>query len=208
MSNWILVVMTSCLCVVLPSITSGQGIRDSAREHARKGSSEPMFWAAPPSDFARKSIAEMAREALLVVEASLWRGESYLGGSDSDRVITEYSMVVTNVLAGELPGKTKVSLPLTVTIRGGEVQVEGIVVRETNGNYSGELLDGAGYLLFLRTSRPPVEGRYEVFNGGILQISGEHARSLRRPPPEEIGGDRGLTLANVRADINRGRTAR
>jgi len=149
----------------------------------------------------------MAREALLVVEASLWRGESFLAGSDEDRVITEYSIVVTNVLAGEPPGKNKVSIPLTLTMHRGEVVVEGVVVRNIDTNF-GEIVHGAEHLMFLRTSRPPVDGRYEVYNGGIFQIADGHARSLRSSPPEAVGAGKGLPLAKLRAEILRGRAAR
>lgn len=207
MSNKALVIAFSWLWVASPSMASGQDIRNLARERAQKSSSEPILLPAPPSDFAPKSIEELTKEALLVVEARLSRGESTLAGHDEDRVITDYAMVVTNVLAGELPGKNRVSIPLVVAMRGGEAVVEGIVVRETDGNF-GEIVDGAEYLLFLRSSRPPVDGRYEVYNGGIFQITDGHARSLRRQPPEEVGAGRGMALANVRAQIARGRAAR
>ena len=71
--------------------------------------------------------------------------------------------------------------PLILTVEGGETLIEGVTVRSGNPNY-GPLRDGGYYLMFLSPSRQPEPGRYEIFHGGIFEVTQDRVKPLVKTP--------------------------
>src|SRR5687767_10353831 len=78
---------------------AAQNLRELAREQAIRNPGVPLVQPAPPGDYRPKAIEELAREAVVVLQAKLTRINSYLSSSE-DRVLTDYSMLGPNVIAG------------------------------------------------------------------------------------------------------------
>jgi hypothetical protein len=171
-------------------ITTAQDLRDLARDQARRNPGVPLEQPAPPGDYRPKTIEELTKEADLVVLAKLSRLRSYLSAS-ADRVLTDYSIVESRVIAGQLPvlttQKPGTELPLTLTVFGGEINVDGVVVRGTDNNRDA-ISDSGQYVLFLRKSRQPGAGRYEIYYGGIFEVLHDKVKPLLKRAAVVFGG--------------------
>ena len=104
---------------------------------------------------------------------------TYLSANE-ETVLTDYSVLAPEVIAGHLPlASTRVpgkTAPLILTCAGGEIVLDGVRVNIHDGHNYDRINDGSDYLLFLRPSRRQEAGRYEVYYGGIFEISqGEYA---------------------------------
>lgn len=174
-------VLLLLVLISVPRSAFSQNLRDLARQQAVQNPGVPLDQPAPPGDYQPKSVEELAREADLVMHATLSRPHSYLSSSE-DRILTDYSIQKPIVVAGRLPdvsaripGQVQ---PLVLTVWGGTVTIEGIPVRGTDYNRE-PITDGGEYLLFLRKSRVPEPGRYEIYYGGAFEISqGERVKPL------------------------------
>jgi hypothetical protein len=174
----------------LSGIAAAQNLRELAREQAIRNPGVPLVRPAPPGDYWPKAVEELAREADIVLQAKLTRINSYLSSTE-DRVLTDYSILGPDVIAGRLrlppmqiPGKT---VPLIVSVYGGEVVVEGVPIRVTDQNFEA-IKDGRQYLLFLKQSRRAEPGRYEIYYGGIFEISQEEVKPLLKRADDVFKG--------------------
>jgi hypothetical protein len=80
------------------------------------------------------------------------------------------SPVLTPSRAGTAPA-------LILTTYGGEVVLEGVTVRGLDANRE-PITSEAQYLLFLKPSRSGQAGQYEIYNGGIFEVTRSNARAL------------------------------
>jgi len=134
-SKTIFCLLSIALAAISPQSASAQNLREIAHEHARRGDGTPVEHVSSPGDYLPKTIDELTREADVVVRGRLVRGRSYFGPSE-DRILTDYSIVEPRVIAGSMPMRS-VSTPgvatpeLTLTVFGGEVTVEGVLIRGT-----------------------------------------------------------------------------
>ena len=154
---------------------------------------------APPGDYAPKTFEELSKECDVVVQGKLVVIKSYLAPSE-DRVLTDYRLVAPKVLAGTFnvvasptPGP---GVPLTVTVYGGEVQLEGVHVRSTDNNRD-PILEGRDYLLFLRQSRQKGPGLYEIYYAGIFEAAGNRLKPLLKRGDEVFDGSKNASLQEV-----------
>ena len=156
----------------IPSTARGQSLRELARIQAAHNPGVPLQHITGPEDYPPKSVEEVASEAMAVVRARLSVVKSYLSNTE-DRVLTDYLITEPTVITGRLPVLTeripKAAAPLILTVLGGEVTVEGVLIRSTDPNRA-PIKDGAQYFVFLRQSRQPDPGRYEVYYGGIFEV--------------------------------------
>jgi hypothetical protein len=184
-------------------IASGQNLRELAREQAIRNPGVPLEQPAPPRDYRPKAIEELAREADIVLQGKVTRIKSYLAPSE-DRVLTDYSIVGPSVIAGRLPlmstGVPGKIAPVILTVYGGEVIVEGVSIRGTD--HSREAIkDGGQYLLFLRRSRLPEPGHYEIYHGGVFEISQEAVKPLLKRADDVFKGTLDARLNDLIARI-------
>lgn len=153
-------------------VMAAQNLRELARVYARERPGVPIDQPAPPGDYWPKTIRELAKEADLALRARLSRVHSYLAPSE-DRILTDYSIEAPRFITGHLPDTATRTpgtvVPMILTVLGGEVMLEGVVVRSSNYNRE-SIEEGVEYLLFLRTSRLPGVGRYEIYYAGIFEI--------------------------------------
>lgn len=81
--------------------------------------------------------------------------KSYLGPNE-DRILTDYRIILEQLTAGTLPlttGKTTDrAQPLTLTVYGSDLTLEGVLLSAGNPNCD-EIVEGRSYLLFLAHSR-------------------------------------------------------
>ena len=170
----LLIVLVTC------AGAAAQDLPEVARAHAKRHPGEPMLLPASPGHYEPKTIEELTRAAEVVVQATLVRARSYVT-PDADRVLTDYSIVAPKFLAGRASVLTPSSAgpvpPLTLTTYGGEVVLEGVTVRGFDPD-SEPITSGAQYILFLMPSRGGQARQYEIYNGGIFEISGGNARAL------------------------------
>ena len=159
-----------------------QNLREVAREQSKRNPGEPLLQPASPAHYEPKTIAELTREAEVVVQATLVQARSYVT-PDADRVLTDYSIVTPTVLAGRAltvtPSAPGIAPAAVLTVYGGEVVLEGVTVRGHDTNRE-PITNGGQYLLFLMPSRSGQTGQYEIYYGGIFEIAGGNARALIR----------------------------
>ena len=176
-----------CLFVIGAFVTGSssavaQDLRELARAQAIRNPGAPIQVPSPPGHYEPKTLEQLTNEAVVVVQATLSRFDSYLG-SAGDRVLTDYLITAPTVISGRLsdsiqrvPGPGAAPI---LTVYGGEIVLEGVTVRCTDVN-RGAIKDGGQYLLFLMLSRRPGPGRYEIYHGGIFEISGDQVTGLLR----------------------------
>jgi hypothetical protein len=193
--------------VLFPSTAAAQNLRERAREYAREHPGVPYELPAPPGEYWPKTIQEVAREADVVLLAKLSRMKSYLS-SNENGVVTDYSIADQSLIAGRLPVLPTQTpgtvVPLILTVNGGEVIVDGGVVRLTDTGREA-IKDGGEYLLFLKQSRlRPETGRYDIYYGAIFDISQDMVKPLLR---QADGIFKGTTRAPLRDLISQIETA-
>lgn len=167
--------------LLLPAfIAAAQNLREMARHQAAKDRSVTLELPAPPSHYAPKTIEEMGQEANIVLEGRLSNPKSYLGQAE-DRILTDYTILQPRVISGqlstqpsEIPGPGH---PIVLTVYGGQIVLEGATVRGT-ANDRHKINEGGRYLLFLRESRANKPGHYEIYNGGIFEVSDGRLKPL------------------------------
>jgi hypothetical protein len=162
---------------------AGQELLELARAHARQYPGLPVQIPSGPGHYESKTVDELTREAVAVVQARVSRIRSYVGGSRGDRVLTDYLITEPGVIAGRLaaavqpvpgPGTTPI-----LTVYGGEVVLDGVTVRCTETNREA-IKDGGQYLIFLRPARGTGAGpgRYEIYHGGIFEVLQDELKPL------------------------------
>ncbi len=207
----VLVLLLAVVTIVdVAAVSAGQNLRELAREQEKQNPGETLILPAPPRDYPRKTIEELAREADVVLMASLARVRSYLS-SDESAILTDYSILEPSVVAGHLPviasSSQGTSVPLILTDWGGETIVEGVRVRGTDYNRE-PINDGARYLLFLMRSRGGEPGQYEIYNGAIFDISQDRMRPLIRNASDVFKGTVDARLASVVSRVQKAVSAR
>lgn len=189
--------------LVSVSCATGQTLRELARAQALKDASVVVVKPAAPVHLAPKTLQEMGREATVVVVARLVGQRTFLdpGG---DRVLTNYFLREPDVVTGQPASRQEptpgVGRELVLTVLGGEVLVDGVTVRTIDQNRE-PIIEGSRYLLFLFPSRSTVTGEYEVYNGGIFDVSTGRLKGLFQDSPHIFAGTEGLRLAEARARL-------
>jgi hypothetical protein len=177
-------------CVFLVAVALGcpggvaaQELLDMARRHAKEYPGAPVNIPSAPGHHTPKTIDELTNEAVAVVQATLSRIRTYVGGSRGHLVLTDYVLTSPTLLSGGIspsvsavPGRG--TTPILITL-GGEVVLEGVTVRYTDVNRA-PIKDNTEYLLFLRSGRGPDAGlgRYEIYYDGIFEVSQEQLKPL------------------------------
>jgi hypothetical protein len=167
------------------TIAAQLNLREMARERALR---DPASWIgappSPPGHYEPKTLEDLTRDADVVVRARLRRPHAYLAGENESRLLTDYAIEETMVLAGALetyvtrtPGAA--TPPLLLTVWGGDLTIDGIRIHGPDSNFVTPQ-DGALHLLFLRVSRAKQPGKYEVSNAGIFALSGDEMKPLLR----------------------------
>jgi hypothetical protein len=171
------------LVIATPSVNT-QNLRDLAREQARRNPGVTLNYPAPPEDFPKKTLEELTKEASVVVRATLSFKESYLSPRE-DTILTGYLMRDIEVIGGNLldlmsqtPGS---GVQLVLTVVGGDVRVEGLLIRGTDNNREA-IMDDGQYLLFLKESQRSAPGRYVIYNGGIFEVAQNNFKPLVKHP--------------------------
>jgi hypothetical protein len=184
----------------LSAAASGQNLRVMAREHAVRNPGKIMELPAPPGDYLPKTFEELSRESDVVVQGTLVFVRSYLLNPSEDRVLSDYRLASPRVLAGAFdsvlsptPGP---GAPVRIVVYGGEIQLEGVRVRATDYN-SAPIVQGQEYLLFLRHSRLKDPGLYEIYYGGIFEVSGTRLKPLLKRGDEVFEGSKNASLPEV-----------
>ena len=199
-----LVVVGLTLGVSSPAVA--QDLLEMARHYAVRYPGQPVQIPSSPGHYEAKTLEQLTHEAVAVVQATLrWR-RSYIGGTRGDRVLTDYEITAPLAIAGQWPVSVQrvpgPGAPLPVlTVFGGEVVLEGVTVRAHDVNRA-QIKDAAEYIVFLRPSRGASRAReiaYEIYQGGIFDISGDHVTGLLknaddvfadflkdRPKPDEL----------------------
>ena len=86
--------------------------------------------------------------------------------------------------------------PVTITVYGGEVQLDGENVRATDHNRA-PIVKGQDYLLFLRTSSLQGPGLYEIYYAGVFEVAGNSLKPLLRIGNEVFEESKNATLPEV-----------
>lgn len=179
-TTFVVVVMFAIAAVSV----NAQNLRELAREQARRNPGATLDYPAPPDAFPRKTLEELTNEASVVVRATLSLSESYLS-SREDTILTDYLIRDVEVISGGLPvfaSRTPGSaVQLLLTVVGGDVRVEGLLIRGTDNNREA-VADNGRYLLFLKESQNSAPGRYEIYNGGIFEITQGNFKPLVKHP--------------------------
>jgi hypothetical protein len=163
-----------------PRLAAAQYLLELARAQAVRHPGQPVELPSPPGDYEPRTVEQLTKGAAAVVLAKLTRVRSYVGGS-GDRVLTDYAVTTPTVIAGRLapsiqPVPSQVAEPI-LTVYGGEVILEGVVVRCTDINRA-PIQDNASYLIFLSPARRGGPSQYEIHYGGIFDISQEKLKPL------------------------------
>jgi len=206
-------VIACCLMLsgtALSPLTASQNFPELARRLGPPPDGKPIPVPSSPGEYWRTTIEDVAREAVVVLRATLSRKYSYLAPSE-DRILTDYTMVNPQVIAGVLPVTTTETTgappPLTLTVWGGEAIVEGVPMRSVNVDIE-PINDGGEYLLFLRPDRTPGPGRYEIYYGAIFEVSQELVRPLLRNARDIFSGTADTRLTELVARIGKARQVR
>lgn len=199
--------MTAALALLL-TCTFGiaaepQDLRALARAHAARNPDTPLEMMGPVGDYAPKDVRELAREADVILRGTLIPVNTYL---DEDRILTDYRIQVQQLIAGTLPPTISNALgripPQILTAYGGELRVEGVLVRAFDSNRE-EIVPGTSYLLFLMPSRRGEAGYYEIYHGGIFEVAGAGLRPLLKDGRVVFKDIVGATLDDVIVQIRK-----
>ncbi len=159
--------------------TPPQRLRAFAKAHAQNATADPLMVGAPLGNPPPKTIAQLTREAEVVLRGRLFRLQTYID-RDGDLILTDYAIRQEQLLAGRTPAAVArardFSKPPTLTDVGGELLIEGVRVLMLPSNERA-IVDGGEYLLFLVPSRIG-GGQYQVYNAGIFQIEEERVSPL------------------------------
>ena len=95
---------------------------------------------------------------------------------------------------------------MTVTVLGGEVMVEGALIRAVDQNFE-PIQNGQEYLMFLRLSRAPqpAPAQYEPYYGGIFETSQQSVRPLLKESERVYSDLKGQGAHDVISRINKAR---
>jgi hypothetical protein len=178
----------ACVSIVLlalfsdaTGVAAAQTLRDRIREQGRSRPGVPLILPpVAPADLLPKTIEQVASEADAVVLATLFSKGSRLVADQF--IATDFAVVVSRAVAGRVPvlpsATPGVTVPLILSVAGGEALVDGVVVRTKNGNLE-PIKEGHQYLLFLRSARPDHRpGEYEIYDEAIFEIVDEAVRPL------------------------------
>jgi hypothetical protein len=193
-------VLTLLAVLVNAPPTTAQALRDAAREQARQSPGVPLLLTSAPGDYLPKTIEDLTKESEVVLQATLSHMKSYLSVND-DRVLTGYDVNVEHIFAGGVPTRTAkvpgtVLAPPILTVFGGDVTVDGVLIRATDSNREA-ITEGARYLLFLMNSRRREPGRYEVYHGGVFEVVRNQARPLLRNSERVFKGVAGTPISEL-----------
>ena len=182
-----------------------QNIRALARAHATDSPGVPLQLTGSPGDYSPKSVDELAEASDLILLGRLSRIQSYLGPNE-DRILTDYRLQAQQVVAGNLPRITSKIPgnvpPLILTVYGGELTIEGVLVRATDPNRA-DIDEGKLYLLFLTHSRRGDPGYYESCYGGIFEVSQNRLKPILKHGETIFKDTAGSSLEDVLARIKR-----
>ena len=153
------------------------------------------------------NVEELAKQATLVLEATVTRIRTYINATDT-AVVTDFAMTPLRVLAGQVPVTASrapgVASPLIVTVYGGEVVKDGITIRAENHTLE-PLKDRSTYLLFLRPS-PQEPRQFNVFNAAVFEVMDDTVRPLARGGRQLFGDFIGVPRADLARRIASTRT--
>ena len=204
--------VTTAILLMAISAPSGpmQSLREVARAKARTEPGGAILKPVPPVDYEPTTIENLSKHSRVVLIGTVTRVRTHLGPAD-DRVLTDYRISAPDVIAGELPSLQR-STPgetpaLTFSVLGGEVVVEGITIRSPDSSRQA-IRDGAKYLLFLRDSPEPSISRFDIYNGGIFEVSGSVVTPLLKKADQIFENALGLDLQAMRALVRQGRESR
>jgi hypothetical protein len=157
---------------------SGAVTAQTLREQARQSGGKPIV-SGVLNELWRKSIEDLTAESDVVVIATIEKGQTLLT-ADEKYIYTEYGMSNIRVVAGVLPslsGALGTISPFTLIRGGGEMILEGVLVRSEDYNLRD--LPNGQYVLFLKRSRFGTEpGRYQIYYGGVFAIESDKVRPL------------------------------
>jgi hypothetical protein len=157
---------------------SGSAAAQTLRERVRQSGGKPVVTGVL-NDIFPKSIDDLTAESDVVVIAMVQKGKTSLT-ADEKYLYTEYGMSNIRVVAGALAvvsGALGTTSPFTLICCGGEMILEGVLVRSVNHNLR-ELPNGQ-YLLFLKRSRFGTQpGSYQIYNGGVFAIESDKVRPM------------------------------
>lgn len=126
--------------------------------------------------------------------------------ADQSFIFTDYEMAVEEVIKDTPAAPALSGGVVTVTREGGEVRLNGKVIRARSGDFKPAQV-GKRYLLFLRFL--PETNSYLAYTNGSFQLDGDKVSSLGGMSREELldGGSKSLAtfLDEVRAAHGRGR---
>jgi hypothetical protein len=157
-------------------------LKELAKQHATQSPPTALEVVGPLGDYPPTTLAQLTEKAQAVVLGTLAPLRTYSGPHD-DRILTDYEVHVTQLLRGALPvstatapGKTS---PVVLTLSGGELQLEGVLVRASDPKI-GRIVAGRTYLIFLRPSRDGLIGHFEIAGGGVFELAEGRLKPLLR----------------------------
>jgi hypothetical protein len=172
------------------------------RDRARESGGEPVelrMISAPSGG--PKSIEALTAEADVVLLARLSRGKSYLSPAEYD-LYTDFIITEPRVLAGSLVSLSAAptaATPPVVTLRGGEIVIEGVPVRVINDNFNA-LVNGR-YLLFL--NRGEDVAKFSIHGRGIFAIEEQLVKPLARGGVDMFPGLKGASVDTLVSRVER-----
>jgi len=150
-----------------------QNLRALARAHAAATPETPLEMVGPLGDYRPKNLTELATESDIVLRGTLTPVNTYLGRNE-DRILTDYRIQTQQLIAGSAPPATLRTpgnvQPFILTVYGGELRLDGVLVRATDPN-RGDIVQGKSYLLFVKRSRSGDAGYYEIYHGAMFEVS-------------------------------------
>jgi hypothetical protein len=191
----------------LPGTAQAQDLRALARAHAAKNAEAPLVLTGPPGDYQPKNVHDLARESDVVLRGTLTPIATYLGPNE-DRILTDYRIDVEQLLAGKMPPMTSEKPsnipPRVLTVYGGELRLEGVWLRASDPNRE-EIVAGKSYLLFLMPSRRDDPGYYEIYHGGIFEVSSDGVKPLLKGGNKVFKDIAGSAIEDVIANVKMAR---
>jgi hypothetical protein len=182
-----------------------QNLREWARTQAAENPGVPLHVTGSPGDYSLKTVEALANESNAVLRGRLTLIKSYLS-ADEERILTDYRIDIEELIAGDLPpitAKAPGNAPSpTVTAPGGDLEVEGILVRATDPNRE-PILSGGSYLLFLIPARGGRPNSFEIYHGGIFSVSEGRVTPLLRNGERLFNVRAGSSLQDVARSVNR-----
>jgi hypothetical protein len=189
----------------LANVVMGQDLRALARKQARENPGVPVPFPPPTVEYPAATIEDLVKTSDVVVLGKLSEIKSYLAPRE-DSIFTDYRLVVTQVVSGSLgmnsapaPGP---GAPLSVSVWGGQVTIEGVRIDATDHRRIA-FRDGGDYLLFLRRSPTRVPGQYEIHYPGAFEINGVALKPVLKNSSEVFQGPVEQELPDMLSRIRR-----